>query len=55
MTRAQMANLPGKWPTVPCYRELLLAACRRFGCTLDEARGKYGLLTNSEWQKLLND
>lgn len=55
MTQNNMANYPDFWPTVMCYRELLSAACRKFGYTLDEARNRFGRLTNSEWSELLNN
>ena len=52
-TRNNMANYPDFWPTISCYRELLAAACRKFGCKLDKARERFGRLTNAEWSKLL--
>lgn len=55
VTLRNMADYPDKWPTVMCYRELLAAACRMFGCTIEEARDKCGKLTNEEWGRLLNN
>lgn len=55
MAQNNMANYPDFWPTVMCYRELLSAVCRKFGYTLDEARNRFGRLTNSEWSELLNN
>ncbi|MBD5224221.1 MAG: hypothetical protein HDS71_09305 [Bacteroidales bacterium] len=55
MTRNNMANYPDFLPTVMCYRELLAAACRKFGCKPDEARERYGRLTNAEWNELLSN
>lgn len=55
ITLNQMANYPDFLPTATCYLELLSAACRKFDCKLDEAREKYGRLTNAEWYELLSN
>ena len=36
------------------YARLINEASLRFGITKDEARSRYGLLTNKQWEKLLN-
>ncbi len=52
-TLNKMSAYPDILPNAMYYRELLVSACIKFRCSMDEARDKYGTLTNSEWFNLL--